>query len=142
VPLGDSEWTFATLKEHIEALLVEERRANEQRFEGQEKAVNAALTAAKEAVTKAEIAAEKRFDAANEFRGQLSDQAATFMPRLEAEQRIGVNADKVTAIENRINLMSGRSNGLNASWGYLTAAVTALVGIALIVIAIANGVHP
>jgi hypothetical protein len=55
----------------------------EQRFEASEKAILAALTAAKEAVNKAEIAQEKRLDSVNEFRGQLSDQAATFVTRTE-----------------------------------------------------------
>jgi hypothetical protein len=48
-----------------------------------EKAVTAALVAADRAVAKAEAAAEKRFESVNEFRGQLADQAGTFMPRVE-----------------------------------------------------------
>jgi hypothetical protein len=52
-----------------------------------EKAVNAALQAAKEAVDKANTASEKRFEAVNEFRGQLSDVMSTMIPRTEAEQR-------------------------------------------------------
>ena len=54
-------------------VIINERdRAYTQRFESQERAVN-----------KAEIAAEKRLDAVNEFRGQLKDQAATFVTRTE-----------------------------------------------------------
>jgi leucyl aminopeptidase (aminopeptidase T) len=49
----------------------------------QEKAVAAALAASKEAVTKAEVANEKRFDGVNEFRQALSDQTNTFLPRSE-----------------------------------------------------------
>ena len=46
----------------------------------QEKAVAAALAAADRAVSKADFATEKRFDAVNEFRATLSDQAAHLMP--------------------------------------------------------------
>lgn len=51
----------------------------------QQSAVNAALVAADRAVLKAETASEKRFDAVNEFRGTLSDQQRTLMPRPETE---------------------------------------------------------
>lgn len=61
----------------------------------QEKAVNAALAAADRAVLKAEVASEKRFDSVNEFRATLADQAASLMPRGEAEARLGNLGDKV-----------------------------------------------
>jgi predicted PurR-regulated permease PerM len=51
-----------------EELRVADALRNEQRFE---------------AVVKAELAAEKRLDSVNEFRGQLQDQAATFVTRTE-----------------------------------------------------------
>src|ERR1700726_2034245 len=54
----------------------------------QEKAVAAALAAADRAVSKADFATEKRFDAVNEFRATLSDQAAHLMPRAECELRL------------------------------------------------------
>lgn len=76
------------IKEHFEAILAEKDKGYEQRFNAQEKAVNAALIAAKEAVEKAEAAASKRFDSVNEFRQTLSDQTATFIPRPEYTQRL------------------------------------------------------
>ncbi len=135
-------WTLETLKEHYDS-----------RFDAQEKAVMAALAAAEKAVIKAETAAERRFESVNEFRGQLTDQAATFMPRLEAEQRIGQLAEKVeglikanaatfTSMGTRLDLAQGRSSGLAAGWGFLVAGIGALVGLALLALAIANGAHP
>lgn len=50
-----------------------------------EKAVNAALVASEKAVDKAEVAQGKVNETQNEFRGALRDQAATQMPRSEAE---------------------------------------------------------
>jgi len=70
-------WTLEAFKEYAES-----------RFEGIQREVKLALDAAQTAVTKAETATEKRFDAVNEFRGQLSDQAASFMPRELAEGRL------------------------------------------------------
>lgn len=82
-----SGWTVDTLKAHTEQLLEEMDRRYAQRF-----------LATQEAITKAETAAEKRFDSVNEFRGQLTDQARTFMPRLESEQRMSTLDDKIAAL--------------------------------------------
>jgi hypothetical protein len=113
-----TQWTVDTLKEHVDVITAR-----------QDKAVADALTAAKEAVAKAEIAAEKRFDAANEFRGQLSDQAATFMPRSEAEQIIEQLAQKVNALEK------ARERSAAA-----VAAVLALVAAAGVLFGIINAI--
>jgi len=63
---------------HLKELLAAADRRYEQRFDAQEKAVQAALNAAK-----AEQASEKRLDSVNEFRAQLRDQAGTFVTRSE-----------------------------------------------------------
>ena len=73
----------------MEAIRASDLR-NQQRFEAQEKAVNAALAAADRAVVKAETAAEKLFDAVNEFRAQLKDQNATFLSRAEFYWAVGL----------------------------------------------------
>ena len=43
------------------------------------------FTACQAAITKAETAAEKRFESVNEFRGQMADQATHFITRNESE---------------------------------------------------------
>jgi hypothetical protein len=58
-------------------------RRYEQRFLDSKTAVDAALSAAKEAVIKAEVAADKRFESVNEFRGTLADQQVRLIPRAE-----------------------------------------------------------
>ncbi len=55
------------------------------RFEDLDSKTQGALAAADKAVTKAEIATEKRFEGVNEFRSTLADQAARLMPREEAQ---------------------------------------------------------
>lgn len=95
----------------------------------QEKAVNAALLAAQTAVQKAETAAERRFEAVNEFRGQLADQAANLMPRGEANVLFAGQSEKITALEARINESAGRSKGIDQFWGYLVGGVGLVLAI-------------
>ena len=127
----------------------------QQRFDAQTKALDAALAAAKEAVqtalvaaekatSKAETAADKRFDSVNEFRSQLADQAATFIPRAESEARIGAVVDlfdarytalveKIEGLMQIVTAAQGRSAGLGAGWGYLTGFVALVLGVLVIV---------
>lgn len=143
-----SEWTTDTLRTYVLDLFKEMIARQDERFveadkryaasfAAQDKAVAAALASAKEAVNKAEAASEKRFDSANEFRGQLSDQARSFMPRIEAEIRFNALDQSLAAISSREQMAQGRSAGANASWGYVVGAigvVGALVGIVLSVL--------
>jgi len=143
--MPDTEWTLETLRIHLSSTLAETDKRNEQRFQAQEKAVMAALVAAEKAVAKAEIAAEKRFDAVNEFRGQLTDQAATFMPRLESEHRHSQAAEKIADLEqrltenlasvnSRLDLTSGKNTGYSTVWAILVSA-------AVIAVALYNALH-
>lgn len=150
---GTDGWTIETLRAHLEALARETDHRYEDRFQAQEKAVVAALASAKEAVAKAEIASEKRLDLLNEFRGQLGDQATTFMPRIEAEQRMAAfaekfadsdrrHSDRLSALESRQDRNEGRSKGLDASWGYLIGAVMlvgAVIAIVVVFVPVING---
>ena len=132
-----SGWTTDTLHAHLSGRLGDQRayfdaqiRALttllEERHRAQAQAVSAALLSAEKAVGKAETAAEKRFDAVNEFRAQLADQASTFMPRAESEARASALAEKVDALDKRLDKAEGRGAGLSAGWIYLLGAVAAL----------------
>jgi hypothetical protein len=133
------------LKEHFEALLHEKDVRDQQRYDAQTKAVDAALLAqqaavqaaliaAEKAVTKAEVAAEKRFDAVNEFRGAYQDIIAQQMPRAEAEQRLSAMTEKIDDLKSTVIQGSGRSAGLNAGWGYLVGAVGAIATVVALVV--------
>lgn len=104
-----SGWTVDTLRAHFQKEIDDLQKMLQERYETQtkavdaaflaqqtamqtalsaaEKAVQAALAAAEKAVSKAEAAAEKRFESVNEFRGQLTDQATTFISRNEYESK-------------------------------------------------------
>lgn len=119
-------------------LLVEVDRRYEQRFEAQEQAVSlalarvdkefhehlaqvrsethAALEAADKAIAKAEAATEKRFEGVNEFRGQLADQARTFIPRAESISRHERTAEQIEALVKADADMRDRIQSQSASF--------------------------
>ena len=78
------------LAEKITALreLVDERdHRYEDRFTAMDEKTSLALNSSEKAVTKAEIAQEKRFDNTNEWRSAMQDRDRDQMPRREIEQR-------------------------------------------------------
>lgn len=88
---------FAEVEKRYGQVSFEMDKRYQQRFEAQETALNSALkaqhtlfeavtAASKEAISKAEAAQKDKNEMTNEFRGQLADQAVTFMPRKEVEQ--------------------------------------------------------
>lgn len=89
-----------------------------ERVDGVRREAVAALAASEKAIVKSEATYEKRFEAVNEFRAQLSDQTATFMPREVAEALIAEvrrSADSaaaelrahVTSLQQRLDMASG-----------------------------------
>jgi len=111
-----------------------------QRFNDQDKAVQAALLAAKEAVLKAETASEKRFESVNEFRGQLADQTATLIPRAEADTRFNALAEKISDLTDRVNKTDGAKTGSDLTWGKIVTLVSVVGAILAIVVLLANNV--
>ena len=89
----------------------------EQRFKAMDEKTSLAMTASEKAVSKAEAATEKRFDAVNEFRGTLSDQARLLIPREEVNARFYAYDQRVEALKEQnqkdINgLKESRAKGL------------------------------
>lgn len=159
-------WTFETMLALMEerANSIEEKfnsvdrrfedkdLRDEQRFQGQTKsveaafaaanaAVNAALSAAEKAVTKAEIAAEKRFDSVNEFRGQLKDQTATFIPRQEAQVLVDNLTERVRKTEDSLSRYGGVILQTDKGKAQSMWMVTALVAIGTAIISMAGLVY-
>ena len=116
--------TAKQVKKLLIALIIERDLRHNQRFDAQEKAVAAALSAAKEAVEKAEAAADKRFEAVNEFRGTLSDQARTFATRAELGAALKGLDDKIYELKARADIAGGRQAGLSSGWAILIGAVS------------------
>lgn len=123
MPQSAVGWSVDTLREHFNTILREMDTRYQQRFEAQQREVQAALTAADRAVTKAEVAAEKRFDSVNEFRGLVADQQRTLMPRIEAEVIISNMSKRVDAFDKSLASLSGESRGIHSGWAYALGAV-------------------
>jgi hypothetical protein len=109
--MSDNEWTIATLKELFD------RTTNDRDIR-----VNLALSAAKEAVTKAEAADEKRFMLLNEFRGQQADEARKYAPREMVDASIAALSDRVKVAELAVSSLQGRALAL-AGFGALFGGV-------------------
>ena len=134
---------YETQTKATDAAFVAQQTAMQTAFTGASTAVQAALESAEKAVTKAEVAAEKRFEAVNEFRGQLADQAATFLPRTEADVRLGAMGDKVEELRKQVDLKQGRDSGTQEnrnnsrlSMNTVLAAVIAFAAVASVIVAL------
>ena len=123
------------LKKYILSILAERDRQYGQRFDAQEKAVGAALAAAKEAVNKAESASEKRFDAVNEFRSTLRDQQATLMSRSEADAHFKAIDEKITQLQKLESSARGNDRGADRVRGFMVGAAGIAIAIAAIIAA-------
>ena len=156
----ESAWTIPSLHQHLNARIdnLEKRLAErfqqqgdavDQAFAAHEKltnvqitaaktAVDAALASAEKAVGKAESANEKRFESVNEFRAQLTDQAALFLPRTEYAANHQALIDQVTDLKDRLNRREGSNEGVRMSAGVLVSVVTIAVVILGVIIAFAN----
>lgn len=111
------------------------------RFEQQEKAtsvalsavdksVQAALLSSEKAVTKAEAAAEKRFDSVNEFRNTLKDQQLLLITRSEADAVLKAMDRRITEITDQLNKTAGKSEGAGSVWGWLIGVAGLLMMLA------------
>lgn len=114
-----SGWTTDTLKSYTE-----------QRFTDQDKAVQAALQAAKEAVNKAEAANEKQFEAANNVKATFSGELARKLDRTEYNSNHKALEDKIDALTDRMNRTDGVTSGGQINMSKIYAAVGA-VGVIL-----------
>jgi hypothetical protein len=118
------KWTIDALLVRLDGL----EKLLDQRFRAQETALASALASQKEAITKAEVANEKRFDSVNEFRGQLKDQTSTFVSRPEMTSELRMVVEKIDSLTNRINMSEGKAEGALKFWGALVSGI-ATVGV-------------
>jgi hypothetical protein len=111
--------------EHLKALLAEMDLRYQQRFDAQNTAIAAALLAAEKAVSKAETAADKRFELLNELRMGVATRSD-----YEAQEKL------IGTLSSRLDKQEGKSTGLNAGWGYLIGAIGLVSGLIGIFIAL------
>lgn len=110
---------LSELDRRYEQRYVAQKEAVEAAFLAQQTAMRSDLAAQKEAVTKAENAADKRFELLNELRSGVATKEA-----LEALEK------RLNELAARIDRTEGRTSGVSASWGYLLGAIGAIVALA------------
>jgi hypothetical protein len=125
------------LREYVEGLVSALRAEVEKGNESIRREVKTALEATDKATVKSETASEKRFESVNEFRKSLTDQTNTFIPRVEAEQRIKAVSDKVDGQGQRIDKIEGNREGgdraehrMGDGWRMMALFIGGLVGVA------------
>jgi len=140
-----NESTSVPLQEFLLTVIGNNDKRYEQRFNdtkiavdvaliAADKAVAAALAGQKEAVTKAEVAAEKRFESVNEFRNTLSDQQRNLMPRSEVEILIKGLFTRADSNENRIIAIEGKGQGNKDGIAYIIGLVGFLIGVITLIV--------
>lgn len=82
-----------SLKEYINDKFNNLEKAIDARFDTVTQTTTSALASADKAITKSDIALEKRLDSVNEFRNTLSDQARNFLTKAEFDAK-WENVDK------------------------------------------------
>jgi len=102
-----SEWTISTLKELFDRTVAD-----------RDVRVDLAMSAAKEAVTKAEVANERRLDLLNEFRAQQADEARKYALTIVVDQRFDGVSERLGRAEQSVSTLQGRALAL-AGFGAL-----------------------
>lgn len=97
--------------------------------------------ASKAAVQKAEHAQKEVNEKSNEFRGQLSDQAASLYPRKEAEGRIAELDRRIQILERNQSATSGEKTGSSTTTSLLIAAATIFIALAAVLATVLSS-HP
>lgn len=133
-----SEWTVDTLREYTDQRLGDQQKAVDAALVAAKEAVAAALAAAEKAVLKAEGAADRRFESVNEFRGALADQATKFPQRIEVEQRFASQDEKLGLLDSRLTKVESYAAGQGGSWTKLTQVVSLVVALLAIYFALSK----
>lgn len=120
--------------ENIRTLINANDKNYNQRFENVIQATSNALLASDRAVSKAEGASEKRFDAVNEFRATLADQQRTLIPRSEVEIIVKSINEKIDALNAILISRQGQSEGQREGMG----TIVAIAGVVSAVVAIVS----
>jgi hypothetical protein len=94
------------------------------------------LTLSDRAISKAEIATEKRFESVNEFRQTLSDQTKSFITKAEFEALRDTAGNRIADMSSRLDKIEGKAVGLNAGWIYLLGGLSAVGAVVSVIVAI------
>lgn len=142
---GSSAATDVSLREHLTSVIDAFERRSDERFEAMKTMVDTAFATAQTAIDKADVATEKRFEGVNEFRAQLSDQAARFVTREVMDaladkllSQIDRNRQDLDALAKRVDLREGQSIGTKITTGVLVTIATLGIGAVGLIVVLVN----
>lgn len=142
---GSSAATDVSLRTYLIALINGAEQRSDERFRHMKEMVESAFESAQTAITKADIATEKRFEGVNEFRAALSDQASQFVTRDamasladKIDSQIGQHRKDLDAIVRRLDLREGQAQGSRITTGILVTVTTVAVGVIGLVVVVAS----
>ena len=129
-----------SLTAYIDRMLAEHEKRWLVLFSEHEKRWLAGFESHADRVNYAFIAAEKAADrsvaVSNEFRGQLADQASTFLRKEEAQARLNSIEARIDVIASRLDKTEGRSGGVGAVGGILLSILALLIAAAAVAVAV------
>jgi hypothetical protein len=97
-----------------------------------------AARAADKAIAKSDDSNEKRFEVSTGLAQRLDEQQKTMIGRAEFTATIGALAGKVDDLKEANAVRTGKTGGIQASWGVLLGAIAAMGGLLTIVIIVSN----
>ena len=124
--LNELQTRLATLESGLQALrdvLTERDLRYTQRASAQDTAVAAALATSKEAVTKAEVATEKRLEVLNELREVVVDQSRDFSRKSEVQLLIDGMEKRIEVLATLVSTREGHGGGVKEAIGWMVGAV-------------------
>lgn len=121
-----------SLKEHILALMAEQRRAVDAALASQDKLTSAALAASNLATEKAETTAEKWRVNANEWRGAMDDRETKFVSIEVHKSDMDGLRKEVTNMKEWISERKGGDAGIKSTWGWVAGGLAALMAVVTI----------
>lgn len=94
-----------------------------------DKAVNAAFASSKEAINKAEVYNEKRFEQLTNAVADIRSAAFGYISRNEFEQLRTDTTEKIDDLKKYRDTTSGKGQGSAAMWGYVAAGIFLLIAV-------------
>lgn len=123
---------YSRLQAHVDAVA-----GTAEQHVGQLRRERELVTAAQqEAIAKAEVSTEKRFESVNEFRAQLNDVIAQFVPREVAETQFAEVRKSVDSITQRFNTMEGSDEGARRARSSISSSATIWLGVLGLLVAV------
>lgn len=107
-------------------------------IDSQAEKVALALAAADKAVSKAEVATEKRFEGVNEFRAALNDQSRLQVTTDKFDSVIDGLNSRIRSLEARIEKGEGQGQGAKDNKSGLYAAIGAVGVLVAIIVVVVN----